>query len=172
MSRLGKKWLAVAVIWGVVSILSGWNTYLVNHVQTRRQALGILQMDQRFLQANHSGILELRRQRARLTHAAQSVGLGLLVIENDLRQLSLDFGLEQMQMEADDNSQEPGPVPVSMLAIGPIPGLVEWLAAVEDDHPYLVIERMDLSYDHAKRIAQLKVFFNYHVSLAGAQRTG
>jgi hypothetical protein len=35
-NRLGKKWLAVGVIWFIVLAMTGWNIHLVDQVQSRR----------------------------------------------------------------------------------------------------------------------------------------
>jgi hypothetical protein len=171
-TRLGKKWLIVGVIWGAVLAMTGWNTLLVNQVQSRRQELGTLRMDLNFLQSKQTGIQEVHRQQLRLTHPVKSFGLGFLVVENDLKRLSWDFGLQQMQVEADDITQDARSVSISILAAGPVPAIVGWIAAVEDAHPYLVIERMDISYDNRNRTSRLQAVFNYRYILAEPERMG
>ena len=171
-TRLGKKWLTIGVIWGVVLAMTGWNFLLVNQVQSRRQELGTLVRDLHYLQSRQTGIQEVHQQRSRLTHAVKSFGLGFLVVENDLKRLSWDFGLQQMQVEADDNAQDTRSASISIFAAGPVPAIVGWIAAVEDAYPYLVIEHMDISYDKRKRAGQLQAVFNYRYTLAEAERTG
>lgn len=169
---MGNKWMAVGVIWVVVLAMTGWNIHLVNRVQSRREELGTLKMDMRFLQANQAGIQEVNRQQSRLTHAVQSFGLGFLVVENDLKRLSWDFGLQQLQVEADENTRTTRSVTISVFSTGPVPAIVGWLAAVEEAYPYLVIARMDISYDHRNRTGQLQAIFNYRYTLAEPERTG
>ena len=171
-SRLGKKWLGVGVIWGVVLAMTGWNIHLVDQIQSRRLELKTLKMDLRFLKANQTGIQEVHRHKSRLTHPVKSFGLGFMVVENDLKRLSWDFGLQQLQIEADKNSQDTRSVPIAILATGPVPVIVGWIAAVEDAYPYLVIEQMDIAYDHRNRLGQLQATFNYHYTLAEPERTG
>jgi hypothetical protein len=171
-TRLSKKWLTIGVIWGVVLAMTGWNFLLVNHVQSRRLELGTLQRDLHFLQSRQTGIQEVHWQRSRLTHAVKSFGLGFLVVENDLKRLSWDFGLQQMQVEANDNAQGTGSASISIFAAGPVPAIVGWISAVEEAYPYLVIERMDISYDHRNRTGQLQAVFNYRYTIAEAERTG
>lgn len=171
-SRLGKKWVAVGLIWGIVLAMTGWNIHLVDQVQTGRRELGTLQMDLHFLKANQAAILEVSRQQSRLVHPVESFGLGFLVVENDLKRLSSDFGLEQMQVEVDENSQGTRSVPISIFSTGPVPAIVGWIAAVEDTYPYLVIERMDISYDHRTRKSRLQAIFNYYYTLDEPERTG
>jgi hypothetical protein len=171
-TRLNKKWLAVGVIWGVVLAMTGWNIHLVSQVQSRRQELGSLRLDMGFLQSKQAGIQEVHRQQARLTHPVKSFGLGFMVVENDLKRLSWDFGLQQLRVEADINTQDAGPVPITILATGPVPSMVAWIAAVEEAYPYLVIERLDISYDNRHRTGQLQAVFNYRYTLAEPERTG
>ena len=172
MSRLGKKWLAVGVIWGVVLIISGWNTHLVGHVKSLHQELATLEMDLNFLRANQSEIKAVHTQTSRLVHPVNSFGLGFLVVENDLKRLSLTSGLDQMRVEADNGSQDAGSAPIKVLASGPLPAIVAWITAVEDAYPYLVVGRMDISYDDRNRTSRLQTTFNYHFVLTEADRRG
>ena len=169
---LGKKWVTVGVIWGVVLAMTGWNTLMVNQVQSRRQELGTLRMDLNYLQSRQAGIKEVHRQRSRLTHPVKSFGLGFLVVENDLKRLSWDFDLQQMLVEADGQSQDTWSASISVFAAGTLPAIVGWIAAVEDAYPYLVIDRMDIAYDNRNRTSQLQAVFNYRYTLAEALRTG
>jgi hypothetical protein len=170
--RLGKKWLVVGGIWGVVLAMTVWNIHLINRVQLRRQELQTLQMDLRFLEANLPGIEEVHRQKSRLTHAVKSFGLGFVVVESNLKRLSWDFGLEQMQVEVEKNVQAAPSAPITVLAVGPIPSIVGWIAAVEDAYPYLVIAHMDIVSDNQRRSSRLQAIFNYRFSLSEPERTG
>ncbi len=162
MRRKGGRWPAVGLIWAVVLLLTGANIHLVNQVHARRTAMQTLQMDLRFLDANRAGIEEVRRQHRRLTHWVASFGLGYVVVENDLKRLSSDFGLEQVRVEA-ENQLNPGQAAaVSVVAAGAVPAMVGWLAAVEEDFPYLAVERLEITYDQRNRQGRLLVSFNYH----------
>jgi hypothetical protein len=171
-SRLGKKWLAVGVIWGVVLAISGWNTHLVGRVKSLHQELATLEMDLNFLQANQSEIKAVHTQKSRLVHPVNSFGLGFLVVENDLKRLSWTLGLDQMRVEAVNDSQDAGSAPIKVFASGRLPAIVEWITAVEDAYPYLVVERMDISYADRNRTSQLQATFNYHFVLTEADGRG
>lgn len=171
-SKLGKKWLAVGLIWVAIVALSGWNNHLINQVQSRRQEQETLQMDLHFLRSNQSAIQEVRQRKARLTHPVKSFSLGYVVVENDLKRLSWDFELQQLRVEADKNAQGTRSVPIEIFATGAVPAIVGWLAAVEEAYPYLVIDQMDISYDSRKRICRLQATFDYHFSTSGMESTG
>ena len=171
-SRLGKKWLAVGVIWVVVLTISGWNTHLVGRVKSLHQELATLEMDLNFLRANQSEIKAVHTQTSRLAHPVNSFGLGFLVVENDLKRLSWTSGLDQMRVEAVNDSQNAGSAPVKIFASGPLPAIVEWITAVEDAYPYLVVEKMDISYDDRNRTSRLQATFNYHFVLTETDRRG
>lgn len=169
---LKKRWLIVGATWGVVLALTALNIYLVGRIQSRRQAMETLQMDIAFLEARQSTIQEIRLQKSRLTHAVKSVDLGFLVVENNLKRLSWDFGLRQLRVETDKNHPVSGVIPISILASGPVAAVVGWMAAVEKAYPYLVIERMELICDPAARTGQLQATFNYRFTLAEPGRVG
>lgn len=171
-SRLGKKWLAVGVIWVVVLAISGWNTHLVGRVKSLHQELATLEMDLNFLRANQSEINTVHLHQSRLVHPVSSFGLGFLVVENDLKRLSLTLGLDQMRVAVDNVPQNAQSAPIKISTSGPVPAIVAWITAVEDAYPYLIVERMDISYDDRSRESQLQVTFNYHFALTEAERSG
>ena len=169
--KLGKKWLAVGFIWSVVLAMTGWNFHLIGQVQLQRQQLGTLRMDLRFLQAKQTDIREVYHQQSRLTHAVESIGLGFLVVENDLKRLSWDFGLQQMQVEANQTAQDSRSVTISIVAAGSVPAILRWVAAVEAAHPYLVTRQLTIAYDNRNRNGQLQAVFDYRYTLAEPERT-
>lgn len=171
-NRLRKKWLAVGAIWTVVVAMTGWNIHLVGQIQSRRMELKTLQMDLRFLKANQTGIQEVNRQQSLLTHPVKSFGLGFMVVENDLKRLSWDFGLQKLRVAGEKKSQDSQSAPISISTTGPVPAIVGWIAAVEETYPYLVIEQMDISYDNRNQVSQLQATFNYHYTLSDPERTG
>ncbi|MGA6926906.1 MAG: hypothetical protein WBY88_14555 [Desulfosarcina sp.] len=165
MSRFGKRWLTVAVIWSGVLLLTGWNMGLIARVQAGRRSLESVRMDQGYLKANAASVERFLAERSRLTHPVKSFGLGFMVVENGLKRLSRDCGLHQMRVAADQDLQGTGPVPINVFASGPLPSMVAWLAAVEDAFPYLEIERMDITREDRSRSGQVQAIFSYRYSL-------
>lgn len=170
--ELKKRWVTVGLIWSVVLAVTGWNTHLINQIQTGRQELETQQMDLGFLRANQSVTQDVRRRQARLTHPVKSFGLGFLVVENGLKQLSRQYGLRQMRVTADNNPQNPWSVPVTIVVNGRVPAILGWVAAVEDAYPYLVIKHMNMNYRPENRISQFQVVFNYHYTLSEPEQAG
>lgn len=170
--ELKKRWLAVGLIWGLVLVGTGWNTHLINQIQTGRQELETLQMDLGFLRANQSVTQDVRRQQSRLVHPVKSFGLGFLVVENGIKQLSRRFGLQQVRVTADNHPQDPRSAPVTITANGRVPAILGWMAAVEDAYPFLVIKRMDMSCRDGNPIGQLQAVFNYHYALSEPGQAG
>jgi hypothetical protein len=112
------------------------------------------------------------REQSRLTHAVKSIGLGFLVVEDDLKRLSWDFGLKQMQVEADQNTQNTGSVTISIVTSGPVPAIVGWISAVEEAYPYLVTKQLSISYNNRNRTGQLQAVFDYRYTLGEPERIG
>lgn len=170
--NLGKKWLAVGAIWGLVLAITVWNIHLVNQVQSQRQQVETLQMDLRFIHSNQAGIQEVHRHQARLIHPVKSVGLGFLVVEDDLKRRSWEFGLQQMRVEADLDLRDTKKLPINVYMSGPVPSIVAWIAAVEEAYPYLVLDRMEIFRDHLSQVGRFQATFNYHFSLLESERAG
>lgn len=172
MSRLGKKWVAVGLVWGAVFALTVWNMILISGIQVKRQALETVKMDRGYLKSHAAGIQDLLAQQARLTHQVRSYGLGFLVVENGLTRLSRGCGLNQLQVAADNAVSDNHPVSINVSAAGPVPSMVKWLAAVEDAYPYLEMVRLDIACDNWNLTGQLQATFSYRYSLAGIERRG
>ncbi|PID39377.1 MAG: hypothetical protein CR984_07200 [Proteobacteria bacterium] len=170
--KIEKKWLAVGLIWTAAAALTAWNTHMVNQVESRREKLETLKMDMGFVRSNQSGIREVFQQKARLTHPVPSFSLGFVVVENDLKRLSRQFDLKQLQVTADTHAVVGGPAAISIFATGRVPAIVGWIAAVEEAYPHLVVDKMAIAYDRHERICQLQATFNYHFRLNDAEQTG
>jgi len=164
--RLKYRWFAVSLIWVLVLGLSGWNMHRINQVQTIRRNLETMQMDLRFLKANQTTIQQIRRQESRLTHVVASADLGFLVVENNLKRLSWELGLEKLSVKNNTNAQGADAMPITIIAHGTLPAVAGWITAVEEAYPYLVVKRMDLTYEPAKQAGRLQATFDYHLTLS------
>jgi hypothetical protein len=170
--KLKYRWLAVSLIWVLVMVLSGWNIHLVDKIQTGRQNMETMQMDLRFLKANQSVIHQARLQKSRLTHLVKSNDLGFLVVENNLKRLSWNFGLQKLSVETEKNESLSSVMPITTAVSGPVPAVAGWITAVEDAYPYLVITRMELVYEPATRTGRLQAIFDYHFTISASEPVG
>lgn len=171
-SRLKQRWVAVSLIWAIVLVLSGWNMYRINMIQTDRRNLATLQMDQRFLKANTETIEEIRLQQSHLTHSVTSADLGFLVVENNLKRLSWRFGLQTLSVKADSNPPSSNQMAITTVAQGSVPAVAKWLTAVEDAYPYLVIRQMRLTYEAGTQTGRLQATFDYHFTFSEGEPVG
>jgi len=167
-SRLKHRWVATGLIWVIVLILTGWNIYRINMVQTDRHRLATMQMDQRFLKANQATIQDVRLHQSRLMHFVTSADLGFLVVENNLKRLSWNFGLQTLSVKTDSTHPSSNRMLITIVAYGSVPAVASWITAVEEAYPYLVVKRMDLTYESAKHAGRLQATFDYHFSLSEA----
>lgn len=164
--RLKYRWLAVGLVWALVLGLTGWNIHHIDRIQTDRRHLETMQMDIRFLQAKADAIQEVHRQKARLTHRVTSDDLGFLDVENNLKRLSWDLGLDKLSVKSDARTVPGNVMTITSVAVGTVPAMAGWLTAVEDAYPYLVISRMDLIYEPGNRTGRLQATFDYHFILS------
>jgi hypothetical protein len=170
--KMKKRWLVVVTVWGIVLAMTGLNVHLVSRIQSQRQDLETMQMDLRFLKANTPAIKNVRLLKSQMNHRVKSAGIGFLVVENNLKQLSWDMGLQQLRVETEKNIQASNTLPISISASGSVPALIKWIAAVEKDYPYLVIERLEMVDDHDLQRSRLLMTLSYHFTLAESGRVG
>jgi hypothetical protein len=168
-ARLKYRWFALSLIWALVLGLTGWNIHRIDQIQMVRQDLETMQMDLRFLKARQATIQEIRMQESRLTHVVTSDDLGFLVVENNLKQLSWKFGLQNLSVKTDANALVSNVMPINTVVHGTVPSVAGWLSAVEEAYPYLVIKRMDLAYEPATRTGRLQATFDYHLTLSDTE---
>lgn len=161
--RLKKRWIAVGVAWTLVLVLTGWNIHQIGRIQTDRRKLATLQMDQRFLKTNQAAIQDLRAHKARLNHVAESRDLGVLVVENNLKQLALDFGLRRFAVKVDRNEKSSQSIGMTVDAEGSVPVVTEWVSAVEKRFPYLEVDQLEFTDKTGSSIGQLRMKFDYHL---------
>jgi hypothetical protein len=165
-TRLKYRWFAVSLVWALILGLTGWNIQRIDQIQSARRDLETLQKDLLYLRAKQATIQEIRLQKSRLTHLVTSDDLGFLVVENNLKRLSWNFGLEKLSVKTDTNAQSSDVMPITTVAQGTVPAVAGWITAVEDAYPYLVIRQMDLTYEPATRTGRLQATFDYHFSLS------
>jgi len=161
MNRCKKRWLSLGVIWIFVLVLSGWNITRISQIQDMRQALEMIKNDRRYLRVNTGSIHQVHSQKKRLVHEVDSFGLGFLVVENDLKQLSDAFNLEKIRVEVRNESQYESSVPVHVGASGKITNLAAWLSAVEESFPYLSVSDLEIVKGHSLETGQLTAIFTY-----------
>lgn len=170
--KMKKRWLVVATVWGVVLAMTGVNVHLVSRIQSHRQDLETMQMDFRFLAANKPAIEQVHLMKSQMRHTVKSAGIGFLVVENNLKQLSWDMGLQQLRVETEKNLQAANTLPIIISASGSVPTLIKWIAVVEKDYPYLAIERLEMGYDPELQRSRLQMTLSYHFALAEVGRAG
>ena len=170
--RLKYRWVAVSLVWVLVLGLSGWNMHRIDKIQTTRRNLETMQMDLRYLAANQASIREIRTQESRLAHVVTSGDLGFLVVENNLKRLSWELGVETLSVKTDPNVEASDVMPISIVAHGTLLAMAGWITAVEEAYPYLVVKRMDLSYEPATRTGRLQATFDYHLTLSDIEPVG
>ena len=164
--HLKRRWIAVILIWVLVTGLTGWNIHRIGRIQTDRGNLAILRMDLQFLKANRTTIMDVRSQKARLNHLAESRDFGFLVVENNLKRLSTEFGLLDFSVKTDESNISIQEFTIKTAAFGPVPAVAEWVCAVEKAYPYLEIDQLEYVAKPDSPTGTVQVRFNYHLILS------
>ena len=161
MNRLKKRWLMLGLAWSCVVFISGWNISQISHIQSRRQELERMKIDRHYVAMNTSHIQQVRTQKKRLVHEVESLDLGFLIVESELKQLSDAHTLKKTRVEAKSESDVATSAAVYVWTNGTIPNLTAWLSAVEDHFPYLSVSGLEIARDNAHQTAQLTAILTY-----------
>ncbi len=170
-SKLTKYWAAVAMVWAVAVALSFWNTSQVSTILKDIELNEIHRMDDLFWQFNSGKISKVLPQRDSMILPIESLKLGYLVIEDNLRALIEQHDFEEVLLEMSPSEFNGQGVPIRVYFRGPFERILPWLEALEKTFPYLAINQMKIFTDAVNQITryQIDLFFRYRI-LTGADR--
>lgn len=162
---LKKKWIIVSVVWCGVLLISIFNFTEIEYINDKKLKNEVLKMDKQYVIHNSDEIDQIFQEEALMSHTIDSIGIGILVVENQLRQMSTRFNLKDMRLEArsDDNgSQE---IPLGLFVSGSLTDMVSMLMQIETACPFLAVNRLDWSKDLNRSKLQFKLLLKYRYVL-------
>jgi len=121
----------------------------------------MMRIDRHYIEVNLPHINQVRTQKKRLVHEVESFGLGFLIVENELKQLSDTFHLSKTRIEVKSQPEVANTVPVHIWTNGKVPNLAAWLSAVEDAFPYLSVSDIEIIKDNVAQTGQLTAILTY-----------
>jgi hypothetical protein len=164
-SQLTKYWAAVAMVWAVVVALSFWNTSQISIILKDIELNEIYRMDDLFWQFNSGKISKVLPQRDSMILPIESLKLGYLVIEDNLRALIEQHDFDEVLLEMSPSEFNGQGVPIRVYFRGPFERILPWLEALEKTFPYLAINQMKIFTDAVNQITryQIDLFFRYRI---------
>ena len=168
--RLKNKWIAVCLIWGGVILMSVYNFYKIDQIKADIFENQILKMDRMFLKTQAEKIDRIFDEEARLYQKIESVGIGILVVENQLRKMAESYDLADMRLEARSENNGGDNLPLKLFVSGTLPDMVALLMQIKKEAPYLTANQIEWSNDIGNSKIQFHLRLSYRYIIADKEQ--
>jgi len=170
---LTRKWIAVAIIWAGILIITYMNTQAIGQIRHHLTSAEILEKDEAFLRANFDKITRDLELHAALNKPIDSLQIELLSLENRLESLAEKENLTDFDMDSDVAAQQANRIPIEIYIVGDFKDIIFWLLTLEKDMTYLRITGIQMakkmgSEAHAYSV---ELDFRFEISTTAAQLT-
>ena len=136
---LTRKWIAIAIIWAGVLVLTLMNTQTIGQIRYLLTSAEILEKDAAFLRSKFDIITRDFRQHAALSKPIDSLQIELLSLENHLQSLAQKENLIDFDMVSDLAAQKGNRISLEINIVGDFKDILFWLIAIEKSMTYLRI---------------------------------
>ena len=165
-----KKWITVFTIWCGVILMSIFIFFEVENIKLKRVENEVINMDRFFLKTHAEKIDWIFDEEARLYHSIRSVGIGKLVVENQLRQMGKAHKLNDIRLENKSNNNDHENLTLSFFACGTIPDMISLLGGLKKEAPYLTPIQIEWSDVLGSEKAQFNLILSYRYHLADTEK--
>ena len=164
--KINKRWAVVGLIWAGVIFLTWWNIDTMDRIRSPRERREISNMERQFVQYHSEDISSVLKKRALFCQPIESLKLGCLSVENQLRSLAAAYDLKAFKTECQPGEDNPRNMPVKLSFQGPFERAVKLLGVLQKDYPYLLIKRVEMiPYDLTGNI-KFQILFSYRYRIA------
>ena len=101
-----------------------------------------------------------------LSRPVESLKIGLLSVENDLKILAAKYSLSAVKLKSYPEKAAVGKVPIEMVFMGTFDAALKCLRDVQNNYSYLPVGKIAISIDRLARQIRFNVTFNYRYELS------
>jgi hypothetical protein len=168
-NKFNNRWLIVGLVWAGVLIINFLNVEKIDQIQKTREQTEILLRDQQFWNHNVKNISQILQRYSLLTQNVESVKLGLLQLENNLKASALSLGLKDVEFISQPEMAGEGIIPLKLFFKGTFKDASQWLDDLQKELPCLWIRNIKIALDPLAEQAKFQVFINYRYNLSLAE---
>jgi hypothetical protein len=158
-------WVVILIIWGGSFILTYMNMVTVQKIKMQQQEAEAIIMDGRYVKDNFRKINRVFEKRATLEQPVESVKLGLIDIENQLRALALQNGLTKIVFSSKRAESDGNSLPVLFSCEGKSEGFLKLIETIEKEYLYLPVTEVSLKKNQTGLDFQFKVMIDYRIKM-------
>ena len=159
----------VGLVWAVVLMIDLWNIEKIDQVREVRAQREIFLRDQQFWNNNVKNISQILQRYSSFTQSVESLKLGLLQLENNLKASALSLGLKEVKFISQTETAAEGIVPIKLVFIGTFKDASQWLDKIQKDLPCVWIQNIKVSLEPLAEQAKFQVSINYRYNLSLAE---
>jgi len=164
--KLKKRWAILSVIWTIVLIFTYWNADKIDAIVRDRKVNEIFRQDENFWKYNSNNISRILENKKLLRQPVESLKIGLLSVENDLKILAAKYSLSAVKLQSYPDKAVGGKVSIEFFFMGTFDAALKCLRDVQNNYTYLPVGKIEISIDRVARQIRFKVTFNYRYELS------
>jgi hypothetical protein len=168
--KFKNRWIIVGFVWACVFMIHFWNIEKIDQIREIRVQREIFLRDQQFWNNNAKNISQILQQYSSFTQHVESLKLGLLQLENNLKASALNLGLKEVKFIRQTETAAEGIVPVKLVFVGTFKDTSQWLDKIQKDLPCVWIQNIKVSLEPLAEQAKFQVSINYRYTLSIAER--
>jgi hypothetical protein len=167
--KFKNRWIMVGLVWAGVLMIDLWNIEKIDQIREIRTQREIFLRDQQFWNNNAKNISQILQRYSSFTQNVESLKLGLLQLENDLKAGALSLGLKEVKFISQMEMAGEGRVPIKLVFNGTFKAASQWLDTLQKDFPCVGIQNIKVSLDPLAEQAKFQVSINYRYNLSLAE---
>ena len=156
-----KRWVLVAVVWGVAGLLTLWNTLTINRLAPLQAAFEQTRMDAEYCRRHAGRMAEVVEKKGRYYHVVASPNLGVLSVQETLRRLAQSSGLKLLKSEPATGQASPEDMPFALRFAGHLEDGTAFLRLLEQHCPYLPLASATIAAAPGSGTAEFDITLRY-----------
>jgi hypothetical protein len=159
----------VGLVWAVVLVIDLWNIEKIDQIREIRAQREVFLRDQQFWNNNVKNISQILQRYSSFTQSVESLKLGLLQLETNLKASALSLGLKEVKYISQTEVDGEGIVPIKLVFHGTFKAASQWLDKLQKDLPCVYIQNIKVSLDPLAEQAKFQISIKYRYSLSLAE---
>jgi len=159
----------VGLVWVGVLMIDLWNIEKIDQIREIHAQREIFLRDQQFWNNNVKNISQILQRYSSFTQSVDSLKLGLLQLENNLKVSALSLGLKEVKYISQTEVAGEGIVPIKLVFDGTFKAASQWLDKLQEDLPCVYIQNIRVSLDPLAEQAKFQISINYRYTLSLAE---
>lgn len=164
--KIKKRWAVVGLIWAGVIFLTWWNVDTMDRIRSPRERKEVDHTEMQFVQYNSENISHVLKKAALFCQPVESLKLGCLSVENQLRSLATEYDLKEFKTVCQPGEDNQGSMPIKLSFQGPFKRTLKLLGVLQKNYPYLLIKQVEMIPYQLENKIKFRIFCNYRYRIA------